>query len=263
MSIKEISAKLRENSELYSDVFSVCQNILKYNSEATETREYLLSRVSSFNESGFSFGYFPKNEDLNILINIFGYNRLEELGLVYKKRINDNSHIREIVCGTLANHNLIMQYNNCQGDIIGYVGRTLLSKEDQTRLHISKYKNTEIKKSLNLFGLDKAKRNIVEKKHVIVVEGQFDCITCHKYGFNNTIALGGIGFTKYHYYLLSRYTKNFYIATDSDAAGDAIADKISYRYSERANVIRVRVPEKYKDLDQMLRTEGRCELLEF
>ena len=54
-----------------------------------------------------------------------------------------------------------------------------------------------------------AKKYILEKDCVILVEGQFDCITSHRFGYNNVVALGGANFSKYHFSILKRYTDNF------------------------------------------------------
>ena len=192
MSLKEISDNLMKRSELFADVFSACNYLLKKSDEAEEVRSYLFNRIgsSSFAESGFSFGYFPPDDQLNLLTDIVPEEDLIELQVLYKKSINDSGHNRMVNHSIFSDHNLVMLYHNLYGDIIGLVGRTILAKEKYQYKKISKYKNSQLNKSTNLFGLHKAKKNILKKNHVIVVEGQFDCITSHKYGYNNTVALG-------------------------------------------------------------------------
>lgn len=254
-----------KRSEAFADVFTACNYLLKKSEEAKAVKEYLFNRIGSesFSESGFSFGYFPPDDKLHLLLDIVPEQTLIDLQLLYKKNVNDSGHNRMVNYSIFSDHNLVMLYHNLYGDIIGMVGRTILTKEKYQHKNISKYKNSQLSKALNLFGFHKAKKNILKKNHVIIVEGQFDAITCHRYGFTNTVALGGSSFTKYHFYLLSRYTKNIYLVLDNDDKGKDAAKKICERYQDRANIAVVNIPPRYKDIDEVLRSEGKFDLLNF
>jgi len=259
MSLKDHSRIISEKSENFAEVFNACKLLLN-KPIGSEIKKYLDSRVG---KTPFNFGYFPPNQNLDHLINLIGKDVLINLGLVYDKRVTEFGYECFVPQSVLNYHNLIMPYHNLYGDIIGIVGRTMESKEKRSELSIGKYKNTSIAKSLNLFGLNLAKKNITSKKHVIIVEGQFDCITAHSFGLTNTIALGGAAFSKYHYNLVSRYTKNVYLALDNDDAGNKSSEKIISKYGKLLNVQKFEIPKEYGDIDNFLRSTGKVDLFMF
>ncbi len=262
MNTKELSKQIINRSNLFSDVLSACATLLKYHPIAESTRQYLNSRCSDIYQKEFNFGYFPKQSELDHLLNLLddGEYKLKELGLLYKKEIiSDGIFIKENTL-KLENHNLIMPYKNLYGDIIALVGRTLLPKEEQ--INISKYKNTEFHKNKHLFGLNKAKNAIIEKNAVFIVEGQFDFISCYRNGFNNTVAVGNANLSKYQFYILKRYTDNFYFVFDNDFAGTKGFEKAQAKYSNYANIQKIHIPTQYKDIDEYLNNSINHDILE-
>lgn len=251
MDIRDLSVLLQKNSEKFAEVMSACSTILKYSSEAKEVREYLKTRVPN-KVNGFNFGYFPKNSELPLLEKFCNLDDLEKIGLTYKKYVYDSGHPELKYFSILGNHNLVMPYKNTYGDIVGLVGRTLLSKEEQKIQNISKYKNSSMVKAINLFGFYDAKQAILEKDAVIVVEGQLDCITCHRFGFKNVVALGGAAFTQFHFYLIKRYTNNIFLLLDNDETGQKAKNNIINRFGSLANIKEINIPTSYKDIDDYL-----------
>jgi len=255
MNLQSLSQRILKRSEAFAEVMSVCTSLLKYSNEAVQVREYIKTRVPEYYCAGFSFGYFPNHEKIHLLTEYVDEKLLFDLGLVYHKYIDDGGVPHPTMFGILGEHNLVMPYRNLNGDIVAMVGRSLLSEAEQERKNISKYKNTKFRKSLNLFGLYKAKHSILEKGYVIVVEGQFDCITCHRYGFDNVVALGGISLTKFQFYLLMRYTDTIYLLLDNDKPGRKATDTILHRYKKIANVRSFNWANRTeKDPDQLVKT---------
>lgn len=109
------------------------------------------------------------------------------------------------------------------GHVIGFTGRTLGDNEP-------KYLNTPetqlFNKSRVLYGLNVAKKAITQKDQVILVEGQMDVIAMHRSGFVQTVASSGTAFTDTQATILSRYTPNFYLLFDTDAAGTNATKKV-------------------------------------
>jgi DNA primase len=259
MDIRDFSKDLLYRSDIYKKVMNACYNLLDYD-YATDVREYFNSRNIK-NTSSFSFGYFPDNLHLNDLIKQVPIDDLINVGLIYSKNSFDAGHQQYLYNGVLNNHNLVMPYKNLYGDIIGLVGRTILSKEDMKEKSISKYKNTSLLKGINLFALNEAKEDILKRDSVIIVEGQFDCISCHNYGFKNTVALGGSAFTKFHFQLINRFTKNIFLLLDNDQAGKRETEKILSKYSNFSNIISIPIPECYKDIDEYINCNNDLSLL--
>jgi DNA primase len=252
MNLKELSINIRERSAMFAEVLQACRTLLIHNPLASESRDYLDSRIATFYQDRFQFGYFPNNENLQKLINMVGEEKLKSLDLIYDKYVNDADCMVTVKQSILSSHNLIMPYKDVYGNIVALVGRTLLSKEEQKEKNISKYKNSQFHKSLHMFGLYNSKRSIISNNCVLLVEGQFDCISCHVHGFHNVVALGGVAFSKYQFALLSRYTNNIKLLLDNDSPGLNAANKIIERYSSFANIKKIQLPSCYKDVDEYL-----------
>lgn len=255
MELRDFSYDVIRKSELFAEVMSVCLTLLKHSDCAASVRDYLKTRIKNDVE-GFSFGYFPDNDNINLLFQFIPHQTLEKLGLVYKKFIYDSGCSETIYNGVLSEQNLVMPYKNVYGDIVGLVGRRINNNDKA-----SKYKNTSMLKGMNLFGIYESKNEILKKDSVIVVEGQFDCITCHYYGFKNTVALGGSAFTKFHFNLITRYTNNIILLLDNDFAGIREKNKILKRYGKLANIFSIDLPDCYKDIDGYLKNNNDHSLL--
>jgi len=115
------------------------------------------------------------------------------------------------------------------------------------------------KKGEHLFAFHLAKEAIKAKDAVIVVEGYFDAITAHLYGFTNTVAALGTALTNEQGKLLVRYTesKRVYLAFDTDSAGVKATEKGAHILDQLASGIgidlRVTTVSGGKDPDECLR----------
>lgn len=232
-------------------IINICRDLLRNFPAAEMTREYLDSRLPRDIQDEFKMGYFPSSNNLYLISDIIGENKLIKSGFFYY-RIQDGESA--LAC-KMENHNLIMPYNNTYGEPIALVGRTVLSEDRYKELKISKYKNTSFIKGNYLFGLDKAKLEISKENKVFVVEGQFDCIQAMRYGIKNCVCLGCSNMTFNQFAILNRYTDNIILLLDNDSAGINGAEKIKKNYGEKANIIIGRIPDGYKDIDQFLLSE--------
>jgi len=239
----------KERSSLFNEVLNACSYILKHDKIAKHARDYLDSRVPKDYQDKYNFGYFPSNDNLRELTSLIDLKILKQIGLVYCKNTSGvyspNGHFDQ--------HNLILSFKDVYGDVISLVGRTLLSEEERNVQNIQKYKYTfGADRGLHVFGLHDAKSEIIKKNKVILVEGQFDCITCHSLGIKNVVALGSATMTKYQFYCLNKYTNNFNIIFDNDVAGKNGKLKIKKNFSTYANIQGINVPSQYKDIDEWI-----------
>jgi DNA primase len=76
-----------------------------------------------------------------------------------------------------------------------------------------------------MYGLDKAKGDIVKSKTVLVVEGYTDVIALHSAGHQNAVATLGTALTAQHVKLLSRFAQRLVYIFDGDEAGLRAADR--------------------------------------
>lgn len=190
--------------------------------EGSIARDYLNKRgVSPEIIEKFRIGYAPNSWD-GLLRHLtqsrqIAPQTLEEAGLV-RRRPDSNSYY------DLFRNRLMIPICDDKGDVIAFGGRTL--GDDQVK-YLNSPETPIYTKGLHLFGLHQAKESIKQKDSVIVVEGYFDAITPHQFGFTNTVATLGTALTEHQAKLLMRYTdsKRVYLSFDADAAGVKAVDR--------------------------------------
>jgi len=138
-----------------------------------------------------------------------------------------------------------------QGKCIAFGGRVLGDGKP-------KYMNTKetelFDKSRNLFALNIARRS--KRRGMILCEGYMDVITQHQEGFDNAIASLGTAFTEGQASLIRRYTKEVYLAYDSDTAGKTAAKKAIRLLRSMGMSQRVIDLSPCKDPDEFLAAYG-------
>ncbi len=119
---------------------------------------------------------------------------------------------------------LMIPLRDGKGRVVAFAGRAMRAGVP------AKYMNsptTELfDKGRTLFALDVAKAQIRRKSEAVIVEGQFDAISCHQAGLDNTVASMGTALTEAQYRVLSDLRiEKAVVAFDGDAAGTASAEK--------------------------------------
>ena len=102
-----------------------------------------------------------------------------------------------------------------------------------------KYKNTAntavYDKSRTLYGLNWAKRSVVDKGRVVVCEGYTDVIGLQRAGIGEAVATCGTALADGHIKLLTNFARRIVLAYDGDSAGQNAADKF-YEWEKRYEV---------------------------
>ncbi len=102
-----------------------------------------------------------------------------------------------------------------------------------------KYKNTSntavYDKSRVLYGLNWAKKAVVEKDQVVVCEGYTDVIGMQLAGVGEAVATCGTALADGHVKLLTGFARKLVLAYDADAAGQAAAERF-YEWEARYKV---------------------------
>ena len=207
---------------LYQQASQYYLHLLKESEEGAVARQYLKNRgVDDETIDRFKLGYAPNAWDglLRYLTESTkaAASSLEEAGLV-RKRSDGNSYF------DLFRHRLIIPICDEQGRVIAFGGRTL--GDDQVK-YINSPESPIYTKGQHLFAFHLAKDGIKAKDCVIVVEGYFDAITCHQFGFHNTVATLGTALTSQQGKMLVRYTdsKRVFLSFDADQAGLRAVDR--------------------------------------
>lgn len=116
------------------------------------------------------------------------------------------------------------------GKVIGWAVRQTDPEAKPKYLNNKKYNN-------NIpFGLYKNQDSIIEKRFVIVVEGQFDSMTLWDNGFTNVVALCGSTLKDAQAHLLLTLTDNMVLMLDGDRAGYLGAATIYEKWKSAFNI---------------------------
>ncbi|HET6963224.1 MAG TPA: DNA primase [Acidimicrobiales bacterium] len=102
-----------------------------------------------------------------------------------------------------------------------------------------KYKNTAntavYDKSRTLYGLNWAKKAVVDKGRVVVCEGYTDVIGLQRAGVEEAVATCGTALADGHIKALTNFARRIVLAYDGDSAGQSAADKF-YEWEKRYDV---------------------------
>ncbi len=196
-------------------------------SEVDKLRRGLLSVVYKAHQQFFNLLLGGEGRDTRSALKVRGFNReiCEEwkIGFAPNKYTlsgNTDDHTLSGLAyenGTLRFTNRIMfGIADEGGTLVGFSGRT-------TDNHPAKYLNSPessiFHKGKLLYGLDKAKRSIIDRGVTVIVEGQIDTIRCHLAGITNTVAPLGTGFTAFHGSTIRRLCEEAVLVFDGDKAG--------------------------------------------
>lgn len=174
------------------------ENLLKPN--AVEARKFLAAKgFTKENCQEYSIGYATEKwDEITSTLMHKGYTQDQLLASgIASKSANGKIYDR-------FRNRAIWPIKDITGQIIGFGARRL----DETDKNSPKYLNTPetaaYKKNQVLYGLDIAKKEIVAKKQVVVVEGYTDVMAAHLAGIKNTVATCGTAFGSEHTKLIKR-----------------------------------------------------------
>jgi DNA primase len=189
------------------------QEIISHHPAAEGARAYLQRRgIDSETAVRFRLGYALESwSSLRDYLTEKGYS-LEDLhlaGLV--KRNEERGTTYDAFRGRL-----MIPIRDRQARVIGFGGRVLDSGEPK---YLNTSDTTLFYKSRIIYGLDLAHQAIRTAQKVVIVEGYMDVIAAHQHGFANVVACMGTSLTTDQLQQLQRYTPNFVLALDADAAG--------------------------------------------
>ena len=142
------------------------------------------------------------------------------------------------------------------GKTVGFSGRLLKEEAGRGGKYVNTPETEIFKKSKVLFGLDKAKRGILDAKEAVLCEGQIDCIRCHEAGFANVVASQGTAFTELHARLLKRYTDQVTVVLDGDNAGRKAALRTAELLLDEGLGVELATLPAGEDPDSLILKEG-------
>lgn len=241
--------------KIHEEVARFYQRCLRQMKSASTAREYLQERALSGEiAEEFILGYAPDRWD-SILKwaekSKYKTALLEQAGLILKSN-KPNASLKYY---DRFRNRLMFPIWDQQGRIIAFSARALDAK-DKSAKYINSPETVLFKKSKMLYGLDKARRHIVESRQVILCEGQIDVIRCHQAGFKTAVASQGTAFTEDHALILKRYADSVCIVFDPDKAGQDAAVKTTTIFMTSDFAVRIAQLPRGEDPDSFIRKQG-------
>ena len=197
----------------------------------------------------FDLGYAPPGfENLTRFMAKKGFDLVDlaTAGLIIGREAGSKSYFDRF------RNRIMFPLKDSRGTVLGFAGR-LINETGREAKYINCPETPIYNKGSLLFGLDVARGAIREKNEVVLVEGEFDVLSCHKAGIFNVVASKGTALTDKQVATLARYSENVVLCFDTDLAGDAAARR-GIELLDIAGVnIRVVALGKYKDPDEFAR----------
>ncbi len=241
--------------DIHREATAFFHELLMKDPAAQHARDYMKSR-------GFG-GQMAKNWSVGWMPNMpqrfldwarerkFSGRDLVDSGLV-KLRNEDNPQSGLFV---RFQDRLMFPIRNEIGDVIAFSGRQLREDKNSGK-YINSPETSIFKKSKVFFGLDRAKKPILQEKAALLCEGQIDAICCHELGIAHAIATCGTACTRDHARLLKRYTSEVLICYDADNAGLAATEKAFRELAPEGLSVRVVEMPSGDDPDSFLKANG-------
>lgn len=175
--------------------------------------EYLKNRgITEKVIETFQIGFAPTGNSLSkYLLNKkdFMKEELIEAGVAFQVQRDTVDFFRGRLMFPLIDH---------RDNVVGFAGR-ILDNNDK----VSKYVNTRetlvYHKGEHVFGINVTKEAIRRENHVILVEGEFDVLSCFQHGVGNVVAVKGTALTEMQVNLLGRFAQKLTFCFDGDKAG--------------------------------------------
>ena len=201
--------------KLHEAICQRWQQCLANEAGGQPARDYLASRgVGPDAVREFRIGAAPEAWDDTVnWAKARGYDHrlCEQAGLIIRKE--DTGRLYDRFRGRL-----MFPICDEQGRVIAFSGRVLQGDEKQAK-YVNSPETPIFSKGRVLFGLDKAKRAILDAGKAILAEGQLDTIACHAAGIRNVVAPQGTAFTADQARVLKRYVDEVVLCFDGDKAG--------------------------------------------
>ena len=188
-------------------------HILRHHPAAAAARDYLSRRgIDGAAIDQFGLGFALDSWDsLRSYLDEQGYpaEQQVEAGLLKHNQERDSKY-------DAFRNRVMIPIRDKQGRVIGFGGRVM---DDGIPKYLNTAETPLFHKSHVVYGIDLAHKAIRDADQVVIVEGYMDVIAAHQHGFANVVACMGTALTSEQLQQLQRYTDNFVLALDADAAG--------------------------------------------
>lgn len=222
-----------------------------------KARSYLKSRgIGSSVAKSWNLGYAPDSWDALLIFlrgKRFSDREISESGLMSTNEAGKTyARFRDRV---------MFPIRNDHGEVIAFSGR-VLDPDAKTAKYVNSPETPIFTKGRVLYGLDRSKRDLIDKNAAIVCEGQLDLISAFEAGVRNVIAPQGTAFTPDQARLLARFVDTVLLCFDSDTAGRKAAARSLPALLSHGLAVKVITLPDGEDPDSLIRSRGAAAFLE-
>lgn len=139
--------------------------------------------------------------------------------------------------------------------VIGFGGR-IMGDANNGPKYLNSPETEIFDKSRNLYGMNYARS--ARSGNIILCEGYMDVISMHQAGFTQAVASLGTAFTPGQAGVIKKYTKDVFLAYDSDNAGVKAALRAIRILRDARMSARIISMEPYKDPDEFIKNLGQA-----
>ena len=140
----------------------------------------------------------------------YSVEEIEAAGLVLKSQKGRGHYDR-------FRSRIVFPIRDARGRVQGFGARALLP--DQRPKYVNSPEGALYSKRRTLYGIERARAEMVKSGRALVVEGYTDVIACHQAGIRDAVAIMGTAITPEQVKLLSGYAEEAVLALDADRAG--------------------------------------------
>ncbi|MEI8292397.1 MAG: DNA primase [bacterium] len=230
--------------------------------DAAPARDYLKSRdINSGIAKSWQLGFAPDSWDAllaHLRLRKFSAEEIIQSGLASSK--DEPSRSGSAIYSRFRNR-IMFPIRNDYGEVIAFSGR-ILEADAKAAKYVNSPETPLFSKGRVLYGLDKTKRDLIDKNAAIVCEGQLDLISAFEAGVRNVIAPQGTAFTGDQARLLKRYVETVLLCFDSDAAGKKAAARSLPALLSQGLIVKMVALPQGEDPDSLIRRSGPQAFLE-
>jgi len=244
------SPRINNNKETADKLYRINRDAAAYFYKNLRNYPHVIEYLRSRNIKSNVIKLFGMGEWDNLLNHLKNEGYKEEdilkAGLIIRNEKNDTYYDR-------FRNRVIFPIFDVKKRIIGFGGRVL---DDSLPKYLNSPESLVFNKGYNLYGIHIAKENAKDNSFILV-EGYMDVIKMHVHGYSTAVAALGTSFTENQVKLLKRYSKNFYIAFDSDEAGQKASLKALNLLKKNNLKAKVLIMKDAKDPDEYLNKFGK------
>ena len=243
-----IAAKKERLYEANKFALEFYHYLLREHKSASGARNYLENRQMNVKIwQTFKLGFAPDQRGAltNYLIKRkhFKSEELIEAGL--------SIHTRNGIVDFFWNRLMFPLYDH-RDNIVGFAGRLLIASDNGPK-YINTKETLIYHKGQTFFAIQATKESLRKANQAILVEGEFDALSCFQAGITNILAVKGTALTAQQVTLLSRYVGKVTVCFDGDAAGqEAIKRSIPLLEQKNLHTTIVIIPNG-KDPDEAIK----------